>query len=105
MSTDFINFKNKEGITALHYSVINGNIKIFQLLKKYGANLEAVTNTGKNIMHIASGSNQPSMLLYLFLYEAQDISSVDESGSTPLHWACYYKAEECVNYLLHLKEK
>ena len=100
---EFINAKNKEGITALHYSVINGNIKIFKLLKKFGANLEAVTNTGKNIMHIAAESNQPSMMIYLYLNEAQDVSSVDENGSTPLHWACYYKAEECVNYLLHLK--
>jgi len=100
--SEFINAKNKEGITALHYSVINGNIAIFKLLKKYGANLEAVTNTGRNIMHIAAESNQPSMMIYLYLNEAQDISSVDENGSTPLHWACYYKAEECVNYLLHL---
>ena len=100
--SEFINEKNKEGITALHYSVINGNIAIFKLLKKNGANLEAVTNTGKNIMHIAAESNQPSMMIYLYLNEAQDISSVDENGSTPLHWACYYKAEECVNYLLHL---
>ena len=99
---NFINEKNKEGITALHYAVTNGNIKIVQLLKKLGANLEAVTNTGKNIMHIASGSNQPSMLIYLLLHEAQDISSVDENGSTPLHWACYYSAEESVNYLLSL---
>ena len=101
--SEFINAKNKEGITALHYSVINGNIAIFKLLKKNGANLEAVTNTGKNIMHLAAESNQPSMMIYLYLNEAQDISSVDENGSTPLHWACYYKAEECVNYLLYLK--
>ena len=99
---NFLNEKNKEGITALHYAVTNGNIKIVQLLKKLGANLDAVTNTGKNIMHIASGSNQPSMLIYLLLNEAQDISSVDENGSTPLHWACYYSAEESVNYLLSL---
>ena len=100
---NFLNEKNKEGITALHYAVTNGNIKIVQLLQKLGANLEAVTNTGKNIMHIASGSNQPTMLIYFFLNEGQDISSVDENGSTPLHWACYYSAEESVNYLLSLK--
>ena len=100
---NFINSKNKEGITPLHYAVSNGNIEILQLLKKFGANLDAVTNTGKNIMHIAAGSNQPSMLIYLLLNEAQDISSVDENGSTPLHWACYYGGEEAVNYLLSLK--
>ena len=26
-----------------------------------------------------------------------------KSGSTPLHWACYYKIEESLNYLLSLK--
>ena len=100
--SDFINAKNKEGITALHYSVIKGNFEIFKLLKKFGANLDAVTNTGKNIMHLAAESNQTSMMIHLYLNEAQDITSVDENGSTPLHWACYYKAEECVKYLLHL---
>ena len=100
---NFINEKNKEGITALHYAVNNGNLEIVKFLKDSGANLNAVTNTGKNIMHMSAGSNQPSMLIYFLLYEAQDISSVDENGSTPLHWACYYKAEESVNYLLSLK--
>ena len=99
----FINEKNKEGITALHYAVSNGNIKMVQMLKQFGANLEAITNIGKNIMHIAAGSNQPSMLIYFFLNEAQDITSIDENGSTPLHWACYYNAIESVNYLLSLK--
>ena len=44
---NFINSKNKEGITPLHYAVSNGNIEILQLLKKFGANLDAVTNTEK----------------------------------------------------------
>ena len=99
---NFINEKDKEGMTALHHAVSNGNIKMVKMLKEFGANFEAVTNTGKNIMHIASGSNQPSMLIYLLLYEAQDITSVDENGSTPLHWACYYNAFDSVNYLLSL---
>ena len=99
---NFINEKNKEGITALHYAVSNGNIKMVQMLKQFGANLEAITNIGKNIMHIAAGSNQPSMLIYFFLNEAQDITSIDENGSTPLHWACYYNAIESANYLMSL---
>ena len=99
---NYINSKNKEGITALHYSVLKGNIKIFNLLKKYGADLDAVTNAGKNIVHLAAESNLPTMMIYLFLKEARDISAVDENGSTPLHWACYHQAEECVNYLLNI---
>ena len=52
---------------------------MLQLLKQNGAYFDAATNTGKNIMHISSGSNQPYMLIHLFLNEAQDISSVDEN--------------------------
>lgn len=100
--SNYINEKNKEGLTALHYAVCNGNIKMLKLLKSFGANFEAVTNTGKNIMHLAASYNRPSMIIYLLLYEAQDISSVDENGSTPLHWACYYSAYDSVNYLVSL---
>lgn len=100
---NFINEKNNEGMTVLHYAVINGNIKTVQLLKSLGADLDAVTNEGKNVMHLAASNNQVSMLMYLYLNEGLDVLSVDESGSTPLHWACYYSSEESANYLLSLK--
>ena len=100
---NYINEKTNEGLTALHYAVINGNIEIVKLLKKLGAKIETVTNLGKNVIHIAAEGNQPSMLLYLLLNEALDIYSVDENGSTPLHWACYSGSYESVNYLISLK--
>ncbi len=31
-----------------------------------------------------------------------DINSVDNRGSTPLHWACYSKSEIALNYLLSM---
>jgi palmitoyltransferase len=100
---NFINEKTNEGFTALHYAASNGNIKIVELLKKYGARIESVTKIGKNILHISAESNQPSMLIYTIVNEPLDIFSVDENGSTPLHWACYSGAEESVKYLLSLK--
>lgn len=100
--SNFINEKTNEGYTALHYATSNGNIKLVKLLMENGATLDIVTNLGKNVMHVAAESNQPSMLVYFLLYEGQDISFVDENGSTPLHWACYAGAFETVWYLLNL---
>ena len=99
----YINEKTNEGFTALHYAAMNGNIKMVKLLKKYGAKIESVTNLGKNVLHIAAEENHPSMIVYFLLNEPLDIYSVDENGSTALHWACYSGAEESVKYLVTLK--
>ena len=99
----FINEKTNEGLTALHYASYKGNIKLLQLLIQSGASVEAVTNLGKNIIHMAAEGNQPSMMIYLISKEHQSSQSVDENGSTPLHWACYAGAEEAVNFLLNLE--
>ena len=98
----FINEKTNEGLTALHYASYKGNIPLLQLLIKSGASVEAVTNLGKNIIHMAAEGNQPSMMIYLISKEHQSSQSVDENGSTPLHWACYAGAEEAVNFLINL---
>ena len=100
---DYVNEKTNEGFTALHYAVNNGNIKMVKLLKEFGAKVESLTVLGKNVVHLASEANQPTMLIYLVLNEPLDIFSVDENGSTPLHWACYSGAEESVKYLINLK--
>ena len=98
----FINEKTNEGFTSLHYASYKGNIPLLQLLIKSGASVDAVTNLGKNVMHMAAEGNQPSMMIYLITNEHQSSQSVDENGSTPLHWACYAGAEESVNFLLNL---
>ena len=100
---NFINEKTNEGITALHYAAYKGNITIAKLLIENGAIVEMVTNRGKNVMHLAAEGNQPSMMYYFISYHAQDIFSIDDYGSTPLHWACYSGAEESVLFLISLK--
>jgi palmitoyltransferase len=98
----FINDKTNEGLTALHYAANKGSIPLLKLLIENGANVDAVTNLGKNLMHMAAEGNQPSMLIYLITEQHLSAQSVDENGSTPLHWACYSGAEEAVNFLLNL---
>ena len=99
----FINEKTNEGLTALHYAANKGSIPLLKLLIENGANVDVVTKLGKNLMHMAAEGNQPSMLIYLLTEEHLSAQSVDENGSTPLHWACYFGAEEAVDFLLNLK--
>ena len=100
--SNFINEKTNEGFTALHYAVSNGNLEMVQLLKQYGAKFEEITNMGKNVVHIAAEKNHPTLLIYLILNEPLDIFTLDDNGSTPLHWACYSGSFEVVNYLISL---
>ena len=101
--SNFINKKTNDGLTAIHYAVYNDNIEMVQLLKKHGGIIEAATNLGKSVIHIAAEANHPTMLLYLIINEPLDIFCLDDNGSTPLHWACYSGGYEAVNFLLSLK--
>ena len=98
----FVNEVTSEGITALHYAAYKGNIRIAKFLIDNGASVDVVTNRGKNVMHMSAEGNQPSIMIYFMNYHAQDIFSIDEYGSTPLHWACYSGAEEAVLFLFSL---
>ena len=98
----FINEKTSEGLTALHYAANKGNIEIFKFLRKNEADVNEVTNLGKNVLHMAAEGNQPSMIIYLITEEKLSPQSIDENGSSPLHWACYFGSEEAVNFLLYL---
>ena len=100
--TNFINEKNDEGLTALHFTAFNGNIELSKILIKNGASTEILTNLGKNIIHLSAEGNQPSSMIYFLFKQKFDIYTRDENGSTPLHWACYSGAEDSVNYLIGL---
>ena len=104
---DFINEKNDQGVTALHYASFRGNVKIIKLLIENGANLYAKTNRKLNIFHYAGQGNRPNSLMYFYLLfrkikDYQLLTEQDSGGSTPLHWAAYSNAEDMLLYLLNL---
>lgn len=101
---DFINFinkKNKAGITPIHYASYKGNVKIVDLLITYGSEVNAKTEKLLNVIHYSCQGNNPNCLLYYSLKYNFDFNLPDKRNSTPLHWACYSSAYECVNFLLN----
>ena len=99
-----INKQNSKGLTPLHYSCYKGNIIIIKKLINLGANIKLTNNKGLNILHLASQNNQVNVLAYFIEKFNFDPMSIDQAKSTPLHWACYFGCENCVDYLLSFKE-
>ena len=57
---------------------------------------------GANVLHVAAQGDQPCPLYYFVAIKDMDINEVDNKGSSPLHWACYAKAEFALSYILSM---
>lgn len=98
------------GLTPLHYAAIYGQADMAELLLKSGADIEAVSASGKSALHYAvsgprleeapgvgkemedvfiSGGN-PATVEKL-LVTGVNLHTRDAAGATPLHWAVYYR--------------
>ena len=98
----FINSKTNEGLTPLHYTAFKGNLEISRYLLQNGADVNAVTNLGKNIIHLSAEGDQPAYMIYYLYKKVIDIGTQDNNKSTPLHWACYSGAMNSIKFLLSL---
>ena len=58
---------------------------------------------GANVLHVAAQGDQPCPLYYFVQLKDMDINTADNRGSTPLHWACYSKAEFALSYILAMQ--
>jgi ankyrin repeat protein len=96
----WVNEKSDQGYTAIHYASYRGNIEIINRLIDNGSEIENLNNRGLNVLHMAAQGNQPASLVYFKDKYVLNIQSVDDLGSTPLHWACYTGSETSVLFLL-----
>ena len=107
---DFINEKNDQGITAIHYASFRGDIKIIRLLIDNGADVFSKTKRNLNVIHYACQGKSPNSLMYFYIFFKKNnnneglklITDQDEGGSTPLHWAAYSNCEDVLLYLINL---
>ena len=100
---NFINKKNKSGVTALHLASFKGNIKIIKLLISNGADVYLQTEKLLNVIHYSCQGNKPNCLLYYDINYNFDFDLPDKRNSAPLHWACFSSAYESVNFLIQRK--
>lgn len=97
--SDWINTPATTGekFYPLHFASCHGNPKLIDLLIKYGANPYVKSAHGLNMLHVAAQGDQAYSLCY-FKKKGISINSVDDQGSTPLHWACFSVSDTAIYY-------
>ncbi|XP_066466777.1 notch-regulated ankyrin repeat-containing protein [Tiliqua scincoides] len=60
-----VNCFGPEGQTALHQSVIAGNLELVKLLVKFGADVRLANRDGWSALHIAAFGGHQDIVLYL----------------------------------------
>lgn len=96
----WINARTVTGFTALHFASHKGIYDLLSILINEGAEVEAINDEGLNVLHMASQGNQPLSLVLFKEQHCMNPMSVDDSGSTPLHWAAYTGSKDALIYLL-----
>ncbi len=98
----FITLKDQNGMTALHYAILQGNIKFAIYLLDNGANPTIKENTGKTALHYAVENPVAAkeIIDYLVQKKKIDVNTKDNNNNTPLHDAVANSNNNSVQYLL-----
>ena len=97
---EYINYETTtDQYTGLLYAAFKGNIKVIEMLLKAGANARHKNKFGIGVLHVAAQGDQP-IVIYFFKMKGLNLREPDARMSTPLHWACWSKAEVTLQYLL-----
>ena len=100
---NFINAKTDgDNQTALHYASFRGNIELIKLLISNYAEINALTNTGYNMIHKAAMGNKPSAIVYFNKKYNMNLEDTDENKMNALHLAVRNNMENSVIFLLSL---
>lgn len=61
----WINMQNGEGLTALHFAGLQGNIEMIEFLERYGANMQAISKEDENVLFMGVESNHIKTVIWL----------------------------------------
>ncbi|CDW91601.1 dhhc zinc finger domain containing protein [Stylonychia lemnae] len=90
----------EEQFAAIHFAAFNGNLKIMQMLQRFGGDIQIVNNQKINCLHFAAQGNQPKIIHYLLRNGYFEVDTPDINGCTALHWACISGSYQSIRYLL-----
>ncbi|XP_062510650.1 transient receptor potential cation channel subfamily A member 1-like [Corticium candelabrum] len=99
-----VNFKDADGMTALHHAVSGGNVEVAKLLLECGCKLLDEESSSESAFHLACSQGSLEMAKVIIencsLPSHDVLSSQDPSGQTPLHKAAIFNHTEMVKYLI-----
>ncbi|KAJ8954490.1 hypothetical protein NQ314_007096 [Rhamnusium bicolor] len=81
-----VNYKNKDGWTALHLISREGDATILNLLISYGLDIKVKTKNGRTALHIAALHGNISIVKVLLNLDL-NVNEKDSCGNVPIHEA------------------
>lgn len=93
-------YKNKNGITSIHWAAQGGDVQIIRFLLPFFENISETDNYGFTPLHNAVFLRVNTEPALEFLKKGADINAVNHNGDTPLHLAAYAGAPEIVRVLI-----
>lgn len=98
-----INATNENGYSALSYSVINNNLKSFNVLVSKGADLNIVNDKSENLFHLACKYKSKEILIKLLkLLPLRKLSEKNYRGFTPFLFLCSRGQTELINEFIDI---
>ena len=95
-----VNAPQGDGMTALHWAAMNGDVETADVLLHAGANLEAVTRIGAHRpLHVASRAGS-SQVVQLLLRGGANARALTSNGVSALHYAAAAGTTDAVTALL-----
>jgi ankyrin repeat protein len=97
-----VNFKHRDGSTALQGASVRGNTEVVRFLVENGADVHCKDNLGNTALHFASMDGHTEVVSFLIENGADIHCQDDIVGWTALHYACQFGALDAA-FILFLK--
>lgn len=94
------NYKNTDGLNALHLAVLKKKIYIIKMITKYIVNIDAKSNNGSSALHYACNFQQFEIAKYLLESGANPNEIEIEYGFTPFFYAVVQNDVSIIKILL-----
>ena len=82
-----VNQCDKTGYTAVHCAAQKGNLDVLKLLKESGANIHAQTESGDNVIMLASPGTGDCDTVKWLIEQGVDVNHCNKTGYTAVHCA------------------
>ena len=95
-----INKPNMKGYSAAHLACINNNITILSFLIEKGSDIEQLDSEGNTCLMLACREGNMDIVKYLIEKRSVKVDVHNNNGFTALHFACWNKSVQLVQYLI-----
>ena len=95
-----VNMSDNNGLTALHFSSMNGSYELVIYFVGAGTDIHLKSNDGRNCLHITAGRGHLNLCKKLIDKHSFDVSMGNNGGFTALHMCAAYGSYELVKYFV-----